>query len=212
MISGPPLSDIDQGCMVPNSNPNVEVCPPVIPPQVNFCNQDSVMKSWTEAIKYTDALNGVEAWADETNPPPQYVCQNSSGTAGAADAAWKQMSIVDGTVGTFNYASTNITAWLCSSVSSSCTSDCAMNNSSPEAQLFFQNFTATTQIPQGLTINGVGSCNNAEEVGPGVPPSNYLGKIYNPNNPMDVVTNGWQAVEYDMVLDPLNSCVSHHVE
>jgi hypothetical protein len=32
-----------------------------------------------------------------------------------------------------------------------------MNNSSPEAQLFFQNFTSSSQT-QGLTINGVTGC------------------------------------------------------
>lgn len=114
------------------------------------------------------------------------------------------MSIVDGNIGTFDYPNTNMTAWLCSSVVNGGGS---MNNSSPEAQLFFENFTLTSQF-QGLTINGVSMCGNSEMVGPGVPPSFYIGKVYDLNG--DTVSVGWQAVEYDMTQDLQNSCFSHH--
>jgi hypothetical protein len=146
----------------------------------------------------------VQDWTGRTS------CAGTSITSSADNSYWKSMSIVDGSIGTFNYPDTNITGWLCSSVNTTtCTQDCAMNNSSPEAQLFFSQFTSTSQY-QGLTINGVGSCGNAEEAGAGVPPSFYIGKMYNPNNPKQLVTNGWEAIEYDMVVDPQNKCVSHH--
>jgi len=95
---------------------------------------------------------------------------------------------------------TQITAWLCSSV---VLGGGPMNNSSPEAQLFFQQFTSPSQIPFGLLINGVGNCGNDEDITNGAPPSNY---VYANGVPM----NGQEAVEYDMTLDPVNLCTSHH--
>ena len=99
-------------------------------------------------------------------------------------------------IGTFNYPNTNITGWLCSSVGSPGDNDGPMNNSSPEAQLFFAQFTSSSQY-QGLTINGVSGCENAEEVSAGTPPSNYHETI------------GWKAIEDDM-RDGTNGCASHH--
>jgi hypothetical protein len=65
-----------------------------------------------------------------------------------------------------------MTAWLCSSVwSSDGLNDGAMNNSSTQAELFFQNFTSATQLfqPNGLSINGVTACNGVEDVTNAVP-------------------------------------------
>jgi hypothetical protein len=104
------------------------------------------------------------------------------------------MSIVDGTFGTFNYPKTSITSWLCSSVQ--CPNGLnhgIMNNSSSEAQIYFGNFTSSSQIPMGLTINGVTGCVGSEGVYGGTPPSNYSG-------------TGMDAVESDM----LAACVNHH--
>ena len=202
LLSAPPLSDIEQGCRVtPADNPvpsTVTVCPAG---QLG-CNSTNSPSSWIQAIRYTDAALAVQDWTGRTS------CAGTSITSGADNSYWKSMSIVDGSIGTFNYPSTNMTAWLCSSVNTStCTKDCAMNNSSPEAQLFFSQFTSTSQY-QGLTINGVGSCGNAEEVGAGDPPSNYIGLVFNKQG--QKVQYGWQAVEYDMTQDPVNSCISHH--
>lgn len=202
LTSSPPLSDIEQGCMIPNNHPDVTVCPQGPPVQLG-CNPKNTPLDWTQSITYTDAAFSVGEWTGRA------ACATST-TTGQDNTAWKAMSIVDGSIGTFNYPSTNITAWLCSSVNTiTCTKDCAMNNSSPEAQLFFSQFTSTSQY-QGLTINGVGNCGNAEEAGAGDPPSNYIGLQYNPNNPMQTVQSGWQAVEYDMIVDSQNKCVSHH--
>jgi hypothetical protein len=107
------------------------------------------------------------------------------------------MSIVDGTVGTFTYSNTNVAAWLCSSVQSlDGLNDGVMNDSSPEAQLFFQNFTTSTQIPKGLSINAVVGCVGTEGVYGGTPPSNFSG-------------NGKAAIEADME-NATTGCVSNH--
>jgi hypothetical protein len=71
-----------------------------------------------------------------------------------------------------------------------------MNESSPEGQLFVQNFTSLSQL-KGLTINGVSACPGPELVGSGTPPSNYD------------TTEAWLAIEHDMI-DSTNGCVSHH--
>lgn len=194
LMSSPPLSDISQGCYYDNGSydPPVEVCPPG---QLG-CNATNNPVDWTQAIQYTNALHGVREWTGDKN------CGGPNNTTPAELANWKSMSIVDGNIGTFNYPKTNITAWLCSMVASG---GGPMNNSSPEAQLFFQQFANSSQY-EGLTINGVINCGNSEEVGPGTPPSNYT-KIKFEGQ---YISLGWQAIEYDMVQDPINSCFSHH--
>lgn len=78
-----------------------------------------------------------------------------------------------------------------------------MNNSSPQAQLFFQQFTSSTQY-WGLIINGVAGCQPKDEsVAGGTPPLNYQQLGYGMND-------GQGAIEYDMTQDPVNLCTSHH--
>jgi hypothetical protein len=155
ILSSPVLSDIQAGCEVfVGAYPIVEVCPPG---QLG-CNPNNSPSNWIQFPGYSNALSYVRTWTGDSSGDSG-TCQRSGGnTSSAANAAWKAMSIVDGTVGTFNYPNTNITSWLCSSVQSQDgLNDGVMNNSSPEAQLFFQNFTSSSQT-QGLTINGVTGC------------------------------------------------------
>lgn len=186
LLSSPPLSDIELGCAVGkiHSTPPPEVT--VCPSSQLGCNPNNNPLSWIQSPVYTDAAAGVRDWTGLNS------CAGSSDTSSADNAAWA-MSIVDGNIGAFNYPNTNITGWLCSTVQS----PYVMNNSSPQAQLFFQQFTSSSQIPKGLTINGVSGCPKAEEVGGGTPPSNYG------------VTYGWQAIEADM-KDSVNGCVVNH--
>ena len=199
MVSGPPMSDIEEGCIEP-VDPDVQVCVPG-PPYQFGCNANNSPTSWSQGPKYTDALMGVRAWTGDSTGD-RATCRTGmpAGTTGTANAAWKAMSIVDGTIGTFSYPKTNITAWLCANVySSDGMDDGIMNNSSPEAQLFFQNFTSLSQI-SGLTVNAVTNCNGDEGAATtiAVPPSNY--------SPM----NGLQAVEFDMTTDSSNACFFRH--
>jgi hypothetical protein len=84
--------------------------------------------------------------------------------------------------------------------------DGVMNNSSPQAQLFFQNFTSLAQI-SGLTINAVTNCDGDEGAATtmAVPPSNY-------KNPDGSQMNGLTAVEWDMTTDSANSCFLRHTK
>jgi len=80
--------------------------------------------------------------------------------------------------------------------------DGVMNNSSPEAQLFFQNFTNSSQT-HGLLINAVTNCDGDEGAAStiAVPPSNYVDSHGNP-------LNGLTAVESEMTQGT-NSCTYH---
>jgi hypothetical protein len=183
ILSGPPLADIAQGCDVNGSNPLVTVCPAG---QLG-CNSANNPSSWTAPIAYTESRTRVRKWSDDVTLGPGGVCQRTNGnTSVQASLEWKAMSIVDGTIGTFNYPRTNLTAWLCSSVANNGT----MNNSSSEAQLFFQNFTSASQT-FGLQINGVSHCVGAEGVSEGIAPQGGTGR---------------DAIESDMIA----SCISHH--
>ncbi len=195
LLSSPPLSDIEAGCEQNPGIPSVQVCPTG---QLG-CNVHNSPSSWTQSPSYTiPQLNSVRTWTGDTSGDSNSCRPDHGYSSGTADAAWKAESIVDGAVGTFNYPNTQITSWLCSSVKPG---DGLMNNSSPEAELFFQQFTSSSQIPKGLTINGVGSCAGSEQVGEGTPPSNYVTLGY---------ATGGAAIEYDMTADSANLCTSHH--
>src|SRR6202167_4683465 len=188
LLSAPPLSDVARGCYYLTNG--LSRAPTAVCPSGQLgCNSYNSPASWTQAVNYTStALGQVQTWTGDNN------CGGPYETTGAELSAWKKMSIVDGNVATFNYPQTAITTWLCSSVANGGT----MNNSSPEAQLFFQQFTSPSQY-YSLVINGVGSCASSEEVGPGTPPQNYVNMGY---------TTGMEAIEYDMVTDPVNQCKS----
>lgn len=205
LISAPPLADVELGCkmIVGLRDPTVQVCPSG---QLG-CNPNNNPLSWTQDVLYSDAAANVREWTGLDS------CAAGSTTSASDNDAWKDMSIVDGVIGTFSYSSTNITGWVCSSVydSSDGKNDGVMNNSSPEAQLFFGQFTSVSQIPMGLTVNGMVGCANDENAGqsgppPNGPPSNYTSQTLNGQK----IIYGWQAIEWDMLDDPNAKCVSHH--
>ena len=192
LLSSPPLSDIQQGCEVNAGANPLPTAVTVCPTGQLGCNGENTPASWVQEPVYSgSALTSVITWTGLSS------CQGGQVTDASDNATWKGMSIVDGTYGTFNFPKTNITAWLCSGVSSD---DGTMNNSSPEAQLFFGQFTNSSQY-NGLTINGIPDCESSEQVGPGTPPDNYQDLGYN---------TGMAAIEYDMVTDPVNACVAHN--
>jgi hypothetical protein len=193
IISGPVLSDIEQGCEVTYTDPPlVQVCP-----SGQFaCNSTNSPPSWSLYARYVpDDAGLLSAWSGLNSP----ACAGSQTTTTTENAEWKAMSIVDGNIAAFNYPNTNITAWLCSSVAN----NGSTNNSSTQGQLFFQNFTSSSQV-QGLLINGMSNCGTPEEVGVGTWPSSYttLNGV--------TIQHGWQAVEADMI-DPMYgaTCTSH---
>lgn len=176
----------------------------VCPPGQLGCNSTNAVSNWPVTPGYSDALSNMRTWSDDTSLSTTGVCNNATiyYTSSTANAEWKAMSIVDGSIGTFSYPNTNMTAWLCANVQSSDgLNDGVMNNSSPEAQLFFQNFTSSSQS-RGLLINAITSCVGTEGVAEtgSVPPGNYVTLGYG---------TGMSAIEYDMALDTVNRCQSH---
>ena len=107
------------------------------------------------------------------------------------------MSIVDGTVATYNYPNTNISAWLCANVSSTDgLNDGVMNNSSSQGQLFYQNIANASQIGPFYQVNAVQACAGTEGVTQGIPPQTEF-------------STGMQAIESDM-KDPTKGCLARH--
>lgn len=122
-------------------------------------------------------MNSVREWTGNQTP----ACNAATGTTQAESQSWLSMSTVDGVNGTFNFPYTRMTGWLCSSVTSG-----AMNNSSGQAEQFYQQITDSSQI-QSYQLNDVQSCPGAENVSQGTPPQSGF------------TNNGMGAIEGDMV-------------
>jgi hypothetical protein len=113
LISGPVLSDIEQGCEEP-APPSVTICPTGqwgCPP----ANQGGA--SWTLSPTYLGGYaTAVQNWTYDLT------CTSSSGTSQSSDLRWLNMSIVDqpsvsgGPTPTFTYPTTATSAWLCRSL------------------------------------------------------------------------------------------------
>jgi hypothetical protein len=173
LMSGPVLSDIKQGCIVPNAAA-VTVCGQNNGSQIGC--QLGNLQPWSLGPQYTGAANGVRSWTyDQTcNAPLPEGATNSQ-----SNLAWWQMSIVDdGTNSpTFSYPTTSMTGWLCQSVQNqnqcvggeggSPQDDCP-NNSSPQGQIFYAAITANQVVPQShYAVYAVKDCGTAEGVGAG---------------------------------------------
>ena len=169
--SGPVFSDIEQGCMVPNPPP-VTVCPPG---QFGCQPGDTFSAPLTYPSNDADIIRQVTA--DNT-------CGGASTTSSTSNTDWKSMSILDGTTKrNFIYPKTSISGWEC---------DNGLNNSASEANLWFQQFTNSSQAAS-LLIVPVSSCTGAEGVDTGFTPTG-----------LDVPT----AMLSDFT-DPVNGCVAH---
>jgi len=140
LLSGPVLSDIDEGCMVPNAPP-VTVC--------SAGQFGCVGEPFVDKPQYVlGAQIGVGRWTG-------HACQPGSRTQAATNASWKAMSIVDGISGpSFSYPQTAMAGWLCSN---------GVNNSAAEGQLFYQQFTTGAQTAD-YSLTRVDNCAGAEGV------------------------------------------------
>lgn len=197
LISGPPLSDIEQGCEVPTA-PELTVCPTG---QVGC--QLGGSSPWVLGPQYTGAKTGVQSWTGDPT------CAAGATTSAASNQAWLQQSIVnDGTNNpVYSYPNTSMSAWLCQSVANSnlCVGgtntgqggtpqdDCP-NNSTSQAQIYYAKLTSDpSNLPKApYNVYAVQNCNGPEGVtstSTAVPALNNL--------------DGMDAVEQDMV----NRCV-----
>jgi hypothetical protein len=146
LLSGPPLSDIEQGCGVGTGLGNQD--------SITICSPTSLNKgwgcqlgggsTWTLTANYVGGTqNTVQGWTNEPNQ-----CAGTSNTTNPSNTDWLRESIVDqpsvsgGPARTFTYSNTAMSAWLCRSVVNNTTYNCALNgnansnvcpnNSSPE--------------------------------------------------------------------------------
>jgi hypothetical protein len=219
LISGPVLSDLEQGCEYPNANP-VTVCG-----QTN-CNgsqcgcQLGGGGTWTLNPTYIQgAENSVTTW---TNANP--ACAGTTNTS-TQNAPWLAQSIVDqstgasgaGAVPTFNYPHTSLSGWVCRSVVNTSGYDCAANdnadgtvcpnNSSPQGQIFYANFGPTNMPTPNYGVYAVDQCQHAEGVeegnAPGYQPSIFNGTISGIDAASDDMVgyaNGTQVIPAQCVL------------
>jgi hypothetical protein len=152
LISGPVLSDVEQGCAIPDT-PAVTVCP---------TGQFGCIGSpWKDRPQYVFGdVKLVTRWSG-------HVCQKTR-TNSHVDATWKAMSIVDGTTGpSFLYPQSAIGAWVCSN---------ALNNSAAQGEIFFQNLTGPAQV-SSLSVTRIDGCAGPEGVEAGRTPSKQNGFV-----------------------------------
>jgi hypothetical protein len=203
LLSGPVLSDIEQGCGVGSGlGANVTVCDPNSKNGGWGCQLGTGGSTWTLSPSYVGgAQGGVRNWTNDQT------CRAGQNTSNGSNTAWLNQSLVDqstgqqgqGAIPTFSYSPTSMSAWLCRSVQNPNNWDCLANgnsnsnycpnNSSPEGQIFY------SQIPTNTTnyaVYAVDSCADAEGVAggnvPGYQPLVFSGTV-----------QGVTAITYDMV-------------
>lgn len=180
LTSGPVFGNILVGCKVLNYPP-VTICPPG---QLG-CNG----ASWNVAPQYKPGQ--VSGWTGDptcNNVPPGHKTSQES------NQDWMDMSVVDGeSDSVYSYPQTALSAWLCSN---------GLNNSAPEGELYYENFTSINQFANNGTVafysvNRVDQCPGKEDIWDGV----VLIKGRR--------VSGFQASTADM-LDPVVGCVKRH--
>ncbi len=193
LISGPVLSDIEQGCEVPQIG-SIDICD-------TGC-QLGTDKPWKLSPSYVTAdANYVKAWTNDNS------CQNTypNSTTTASNQNWLNQSIVDqtpgqgqGAVPTFSYPSTAMSGWLCTPHLGNLGSDCpnpndylhCPNNSSPQGQIFYSQVT-TGSVP--LNIYSVDGCINPEGA-----PQGTVAALVETINGVPQPLGGQIAIEQDM--------------
>lgn len=187
LISGPPLSDIEQGCEEPPPTNPTAICPA----GQYGCNLGTG-PSWSLYPTYVSSTgHNVGSWTND------HSCVSPKGTSGTSNSEWLIQSIIDqpsisgGPTPSFTYPSTGMSAWLCRTLmnQSLCDAnhpnDCP-NNSSPQGQIFYNNFTSTNHPPV-YNVYAVDQCEGPE----GVQQGNVTGILGDPE--------GFVAIENNMV-------------
>jgi hypothetical protein len=205
LISGPVLSDIDQGCEINSSGqgaPSVTICPAG---QWGCPQPNQGGASWMLSPTYLGGYaTAVQNWTYDLT------CASKSGTTQQSDLRWLNMSIVDqppvsgGPTPTFTYPNTAMSAWLCRGLQNQqSTQICATeygeyqddcpNNSSPQGEIFYNQITSTNSPPH-YNIYPVDLCSGPEGVS--TPLSNVPGFYY---SAFGGIINGTNAITDDMI-------------
>jgi len=163
LLSGPVLSDVEQGCQWGPQAPQVNVCGQTNYNGGQYGCQLGGGPTWSISPTYVPNANAsVGNW---TGDPTCANANNSGPTGAASESRWLAQSIVDqeaitglGAAPTFNYLSTGMSAWLCRKVKIGTGS---ANNSSPHGQIFYKNI-GSTNSPPNYGVYAVDNCNGAE--------------------------------------------------
>jgi hypothetical protein len=152
LLSGPVLSDIKQGCKVPNVA-NIDVCGN----GESWCHYSSPL-NWNRSLTYDPPyVYGVQAWTDDTS------CNNGSTTSSSSNNQWLHESLVDDGTNSpvYSYPHTMVSAWLCRGLSSG-----LPNNSSSQGYLWYKQVGGAQ--PLQTNVWAVDSCPGAEGVAGGI--------------------------------------------
>jgi len=161
LISGPVLSNIEQGCEEPPPA-DVTICP-----AGQYGCQLGSGSSWSLAPTYLAGnAESVGSWTNDSS-----CAVPSTSTSSVSNTRWLQQSIVDGGANnpTYNYPNTAMAAWLCRSVQNPNNVDCATNydgkvcpnNSTPQAQIFYSQITQSNS-PPAYKVVAVDQCDSSE--------------------------------------------------
>jgi hypothetical protein len=177
LTNGPVFSDIDRGCKVTGTHDNVTVCPSG---QTGCVGWGSGVSVWVQYRQGADLE--MQQWTGDTT------CAGPNNTSGSSSTNWKAMSIDDGTSNWVKtYPNTHMSAWLCKSVSSG-----AMNNSSPEGQLYYS---VLTPGSREFVVTAISGCDGPEGIFTGTDPNG---------------SSGHDAIHQDMTQTSLTKCQKLH--
>ncbi len=151
LLSGPVFSDIQQGCMEPDS-PAVTVCSP----NQYGCNGSR----WSDLPQYIGGAQGT------LGQLTGHKCQQGNITPAATNDSWKAMSIVDGSnEASFAYPQTALSGWLCSN---------GLNNSAAQGQLYYRQFSNRSQVAT-YSLTRIDGCAGSEGLEAGSTPQGKNG-------------------------------------
>ena len=182
LISGPVFSDIEQGCEYPPPA-LLNIC---VPGQFG-CPANSEFQDSPSYVPGTaEGVGGI------TGDPTCGGGGTGTPTSAQSGANWKAMSIVNGTsMPSFTYPDTSIAGWVCNNGTTS-----VGNNSAAQGDIFYLQFTSTSQTGGSFSLNPVSNCNGDEGVSQG-----NIG-----------TTPGWQAITNDTIGSATNAphCTVRH--
>ena len=169
LTSGPVFSDIEKGCQVP------------LPPNQTVCVTGEYGcdgAPWLAPV--TLPVNVMQTWTGDST------CQNSpGGTSAASNAAWKAMSIVDGTSNAnFSYPKTALSAYLCNN---------GTGSANGQGGIYYSNFTGSGQAAT-YAVHSISGCQKEEDIWDGTTVSGV---------------SGFNAVISDFT-DPVRGCIKRH--
>ena len=183
LISGPVLSEVDQGCTYPNAL-NMAICPA----GQYGCTPKTI--PWNDNVIYVDGYaNSVSNWTGTGAGS----CASQSGQTQQDLTAWKNMSIVDGGLNglspTFNFPNTSMHGWVCQSYATDpkyhyqlCFPPHCPNNSASQGNYFYEQFSSSMGPAGGFKLTGVQACVQEEGVSQGTDPDtngSAMGSIEN---------------------------------